>query len=128
MGKCLTRVVPVTIHTCIKLFALIPVVSLLLPQSHADELADRFRTTRVAVEVSSSDAVGNQIKSYVSRELRSLGDVEVVSENADFRFRILAMELHAGGVSGVGLSTIIVSDFDNDYVVQVANPEKKDVV
>ena len=68
---------------------------------------------RVRVVVGGTSSAAKQILSYVSRELRSLGDVEVVQKNQkpDYTVRILAEELKAVGARtpDVYLSVVVTS-------------------
>ena len=66
-------------------------------------------TTTVRLEISASEEIENQIYSYFSRELRSLGDVELVEDNPEWIIHIVA--LHAkdrtGYIGGVIFSVVI---------------------
>ena len=46
---------------------------------------------RVQVVVDADD-LGKQVRSYINRELRSLGDVEIVDSDADWKLSIIAMQ------------------------------------
>lgn len=68
---------------------------------------------RVYVRVNGTSPIAEQLLSYVSRGLRSLGDVEVVQENQkpDFTVRILAEDLTVFGARtpDVYLSVVVTS-------------------
>ncbi|GAH41599.1 unnamed protein product, partial [marine sediment metagenome] len=55
----------------------------------------------------------NKIRSYLSRELRSLGDVSIVDEHPDWEISIIALEVRRSGYKhGVSMSVLILSPFD----------------
>ncbi len=68
---------------------------------------------RVHVRVNKTSSIAEQLLSYVSRGLRSLGDVEVVQENQkpDYTVRILAEDFKAIGARtpDVYLSVVVTS-------------------
>lgn len=66
---------------------------------------------KVKVDVSANDNINGEIVSYLSRELRSLGDVIVVDEKPDWTISIVALELtnKGGNNTGVALSILILS-------------------
>ena len=53
--------------------------------------------TRVSLVVSAEDEVEGRVTSFVSRELRSLGDVVVTDTGADFVVAIVALTLTSVG-------------------------------
>ncbi len=73
---------------------------------------------RVGVYVSANENIKGEIESYISRELRSLGDIIVTDSNPRWILNIVAMELltKGGYKSGVVLSVIILEPFDNGLV------------
>ena len=50
----------------------------------------------VQVKYAGSDAFESQIKSYISRELRALGDVDQTETKPDYIIMIFSIETHAG--------------------------------
>jgi hypothetical protein len=56
---------------------------------------------RVAVEVSADEALKSRLKSVMERDLRSLGDVEVVTPTEEIMFTVsvAALEVNVGGVA-----------------------------
>jgi hypothetical protein len=48
---------------------------------------------RILLNIDAEDAIKNQLTSYITRELRSLGDVVIVQENPHWSLDILGIEL-----------------------------------
>jgi hypothetical protein len=63
---------------------------------------------RVVVSVGSdSDSSKAEIESYVKRELRSIGDVEIVEKNANAELALVEVEINSGGsVIGYAISSV----------------------
>jgi hypothetical protein len=57
---------------------------------------------RIAVEVSGHESIRTEARSYLERELRSLGDVALVEIAPDFIVRVASMELTSEGGSELG--------------------------
>jgi len=75
----------------------------------------------VTISVSANELIEQEVTSYISRELRQLGDVMIVDEGFRWQLGIVALEanLTDGKKSGFVLSAVIVEHFDNsifDYV------------
>jgi hypothetical protein len=75
------------------------------------------------------DGINSQVYSYVTRELRSLGDVEVVEgkdSRSDYTIRTLAVELsNKGGITtGFALSVVVVRNYANSWEVECAGIAK----
>ena len=71
-------------------------------------------SVRVQVSVQAeNESVTSKIVSYVSRELRSLGDVVVTDHEPKFRLRILAVELFASGTptGSIAFATVLIKPF-----------------
>jgi hypothetical protein len=65
-------------------------------QKQIREAIDMFRhSTTVQLRIGGDKEITNDVYSYVSRELRSLGDVEVVKDNAEWIFDINAHRIQA---------------------------------
>ncbi len=73
---------------------------------------------RVGFVVEAEDSIKGRIESYISRELRSLGDVIQSKENYDYFLSIIALKLRteSGYDTGVALSITIVSKFENKHM------------
>src|SRR5450432_1878374 len=72
-------------------------------------------STKVQVAVSGDDdSLSSLVKSYLSRNLRSLGDVAVVDEKVDYTFNILVnrLKLVNGELTGFDLSVLIAHSLD----------------
>jgi len=71
---------------------------------------------RVSVSISANDNIKGQIESYISRELRSLGDVIVTDDNPDWVLHIVALEPTSKGGNKVGiiLSVVITRPFKSN--------------
>ena len=70
-------------------------------------------SARVAVGVTADGNIKGQIESYISRELRSLGDIIVTNDHPDWILNIVAMEskTRSGYKSGIVLSIVILEPF-----------------
>ncbi len=75
-------------------------------------------STKVCVMVGAEDYIRGKIDSYIKRELRSLSDVTLVDEGADWKLSILAMEpsTRGGGKGGVVISWVILKPFNNQWL------------
>ena len=68
--------------------------------------------TRVAIEVSTRDEdAGKRVAKYIGNELRSLGDVAVVTENPDYKLFVVLTEMRAGGGRIAYVLTITATSF-----------------
>jgi len=85
---------------------------------------------RVQVLVSASDSIKGKIESYLSRELRSLGDIVVTDDNPRWILSVVALEAESKGgfKTGVDLSVVILESFNNQYVVNVTPEKSKKLV
>lgn len=91
----------------------------------------RAYETTVKIIVSAPDELKEEIISYTSRELRGLGDVDVVYDNAEWEMRIIAFE-DSYTISGilytwVTTSIVITQPYDNEFLIslfeEVSNEE-----
>jgi hypothetical protein len=79
---------------------------------------DRW-SARVQVEVSApTNDLRDQLVSYITRNLRSLGDVEVVDTNPTFKISIVSLSntLMSGQSGGYTISTVILKPLDATQV------------
>jgi hypothetical protein len=86
---------------------------------------------RVSLYVSAkNDSFKGKIESYISRELRSLGDVTVTDDKPDWVLYILALETYIKGEqkAGVILSTTVLKPFNNKLLLNMVNEKFKEVV
>jgi len=68
------------------------------------------------------------VSSYLTRELRSLNDVELVDNNAAWQIKVVALELeNVGGYkTGVALATLIIAPYGNQILSGLFLPKCKD--
>jgi len=73
---------------------------------------------RVLLVVSADESIKGKIESYISRELRSLGDIIQVNEDYKYVMSITGLETHnkKGDKIGVALSVIILPRFDSQFL------------
>jgi len=76
----------------------------------------------VKLDIKADEEITNEIHSYISRELRSLGDVEVVKKNPKYIIQIVAValveETNTGRHIGVALSTVTLQPLSSNRFVQ----------
>lgn len=103
-------------------------ISLTVANSKKPE-TPKFSTT-VTLEISANeDEIKNQVYSYISREIRSLGDVQIlednsnwiVEENTDWVIQVVALqqENKAGLVTGVSISSVILKPILRDHLFKL---------
>lgn len=87
-------------------------------------------STSVKVNVAANDNIKGQIESYIKRELRSLSDVTVVDEEAEWELQIVAMEpaTKGGYKTGIILSVVIISRFPNGIMSAVVQEQYKESI
>jgi len=85
---------------------------------------------RVQVAVSASDSIKGKIESYLSRELRSLGDIVITDDNPRWILSVVALEAESKGgyKTGVVLSVVILEPFNNQFVVNMVPEKTKELV
>lgn len=73
---------------------------------------------RVALSVSADESIKGRIESYISRELRALGDVTQTKENSEYDIGIVALKSFSksGYQTGIVLSITIHYKFDNQFI------------
>jgi len=83
---------------------------------------------KVKVSVSADENIKGQVESYIKRELRSLQDVTLVDEGADWELSILALEVSTKGgyKSGVIISAVILYPFKNQMVSEMFQEKYKE--
>jgi len=100
----------------------------LFPVVHAQQMFDQEFSAAVMVKVNAKKKNNESlIISYINRELRSLGDVRIVEENADWELRISCMS--SVYASSVILNVVILTPFDitNDIMFEILPGEYKDL-
>lgn len=75
-------------------------------------------STTIKLVISADDEIQNQVYSYISRELRSLGDVTVVEDDPQWIIQIVAIQRKSksGHKLGYAFSEIILSPFRPIYL------------
>lgn len=75
---------------------------------------------RVSVNVSSKEEIKSNVVSYVSRELRALGDILIVDSEPQYRISIIAMraESRAGNSMGYVISTVVTKHIQPQHLTQ----------
>jgi hypothetical protein len=83
---------------------------------------------RVKVTFSADENIEGKVKSYINRELRDLGDVELVDYYPELELDIVAIEQTKKSDNKVGivLSMVVISTFDNWYLLTVVPASKKE--
>ena len=60
-----------------------------------------------------------RVKSYLARELRSLGDVNIVDENETFRLGVVAVQNKASGkIIGYSISLVVYIRLSSEYLAE----------
>lgn len=81
-----------------KKIIIIMAIMLLLAQS-----ANSMTTARVRLTVAGDENLKGEVKSYLSRELRSLNDILITDENLDYELRVIAMNASTTAQRDVGI-------------------------
>lgn len=76
-------------------------------------------TTRVKLDITADKAIEGRVNSYISRELRSIGDVVVVDNKYDYEISLVCTEVvNKGGESiGVTFSVYIGRRFKPEHLI-----------
>jgi len=97
--------------------------------------ADKIKDFAVGVDISTvgDEALKNIISSYVQRELRSLGDVEVNDDDSKFRIVIIAdtVKMDSGNVTGYAFAVAFIKGsysyhglFEDMYLMACGNSDR----
>jgi hypothetical protein len=78
--------------------------------------------------VSADESIKGQIESYLSRELRALGDVTQSKNNYEYDITVVALKSHSksGYEAGIVLSINIHQKFDNQFITFMFKEENKE--
>lgn len=92
------------------------------PATAASEI--RFR---INVNISGDPTTENLVRSYANRELRAIGDVDLVDKKSDWLLSIICFQLEtkSGYPSGVAVSVVITECYPNAAIVSLLPSEKK---
>jgi hypothetical protein len=102
-----------------KIYSIIIAVNLIVTSigliANAQELAVERYSARVKIVADGDENIKGQVSSFIKREFRSLVDVIIVEDNADWEISMVTMKLHTidGHERGVSFSVIILKPFDN---------------
>jgi len=82
---------------------------------------------QIKVNVSGDPSIKTLVSSYLNRELRALGDVELVNNNADWSMSIICAQTESigGYPSSVLLSVVITELYPNAAIVSMLPTESK---
>ena len=85
-------------------------------------------SAKVSVSVYGEESIKNSVSSFLIRELRSLGDVEIVDNNHGWELQVVAIETvnAVGNKTGFVLSTLIIVPFHNKEMRELFKPEDQD--
>lgn len=111
-----------------KLFPAILLLLILYPASNAQ---DAKFSCRISLDVSAKEQLRVEATSYLSRELRSLGDVIVTDSDPTFIVQIVAIETHAGErANGYAFSVVVLEPISPGIARMMTanmNPKDKDL-
>jgi hypothetical protein len=95
----------------------------------ADTPNPRF-SAKVKVSVEGEESVNSSVSSYLNRELRSLGDVELVDKDHEWEISVLILATRSVGGQNMGfvLSTVIIPTFSNQWLREYLIPKYQDLV
>jgi hypothetical protein len=107
-----------------KLFCTITCLILLNPVAFASN--EKFRVKLLVKSAEHSAAV----TSYIGRELRSLNDVVMVEEHANYVISILVLQLRNrnGTNAGIAFSTMILEPYDKSFLLKSLDAKTKPFV
>ena len=85
---------------------------------------------RVALRIAGEENIKNQIESFISRELRSLGDVVITTDDPRWLFFISAINIPAqdGSVYGIAVSSMVFKFFDNTFILDLVSSDLAEFV
>lgn len=112
-------------RTGLMLFALL-VASVVLCNIPAVGAESEIRF-HINVNISADPAIKTLVRSYLNRELRALGDVELVDTNADWSISIICARIESIGAypPSVLLSIVITELYPNAAIVSMLPAESK---
>jgi hypothetical protein len=92
------------------------------------------KTWTVQLGISANENIKSEITSFLNRELRSLGDINVVESDPDYIIQVVALETKLQGstyVNGVAISIVITKPLDVDLLkiaIEVLKPKSDTAV
>lgn len=92
--------------------ALLAVVFISIAIADSEKVEFPKYSTTVELDITADKEITNEVYSYISRELRSIGDVKLVEENPDWVINVVAMQTEniAGHSTGVVFSVVVVTE------------------
>jgi hypothetical protein len=94
--------------------------------AHASQPGDARFSATAKLTVSASDSIREPVTSCLTRELRALDHVRLVSDQPDWEISVLALEVQStrGYRGGIAISTVIVSRFQNERAA-LSHPDER---
>ena len=83
-------------HLTILVFFIASMV-LVVAQTYDDAFDNLTRNRRVSIDISGTNDNEKIVQSYLARELRSLGDMEIVDYQPDYALKIIVVDITLGG-------------------------------
>ena len=83
-------------------------------------------STTVKLAISGDDEIRNEVYSYISRELRSLSDVQIVKDKGEWVIQVVALQEQSktGRTVGVAISSVTLKPLLRDrYVLFILLPQ-----
>ncbi len=88
-----------------KNFLLLTIALLIFPIYSVNAQTDKIS---VSVSVTADDPIKSDIESYVKRELRALGDIDLYATKPDYEIRLIAIKPG----SAIAISTLVLQKYD----------------
>jgi hypothetical protein len=103
------------------------IVAVFALSAHASEPGNARSPATVKLTVSASDSIKEPVTSCLTRELRALDHVRLVSDQPDWEISVLALEVQStrGYRGGIAISTVIVSRFQNEKTAPLSRPDER---
>jgi hypothetical protein len=103
------------------------ILAVLTLSTHAAEPGDAHFSATVKLTVSASDSIKEPVTSCLTRELRALDHVRLVSDQPDWEISALALEVQStrGYRGGIAISTVMVSRFQNEPIAPLFQPAQR---
>jgi hypothetical protein len=87
---------------------------LLIPQATFSQESQPKFSCRISLDITADDKIKGEISSYISRELRSLGDVVITGTDPALKIEIVALEVNSGNSSvGYAISVLVSKPIDS---------------
>lgn len=104
------------------LFGLVVVITTNVGSAAADNAPKFSKAVSISVNANNTE-IKSTIKSYIGRELRTLGDVEIVDQKWDYELRIIALNLGKKSSDSLGYAlSIVVVSRNNEAILRLIQP------